>query len=270
MSDRVARLEAQVEELARAVEGLARRMAAVEGGRSEAVEHLPEPDRVESGAAPVAAVPIPAATEERWGPVALLGRTLMVLGGAYLFRALTEGGTVPPALGVALGLAYALLWLAFADRAAVRGRHLSASFHGAAFALIGAPLAWEAAARFQVLSAVQGAVLLTALAADATLAFMALGELLGERVAGRHAEVAALAALLAALFVLHVGSAAVRAARPGWRPRWSWGARTSSCRARSWPAGGRSWRWRRPSSRAAAEASPSGSTRGSTAWPRRG
>jgi hypothetical protein len=49
---------------------------------------------------------------------------------------------------------------------------------------------------------------------------MALGELLGARAAGRGTEVAALVALLAALFVLFAGTAAARAARPGWRPRW--------------------------------------------------
>lgn len=288
---RLTQVEVRVEELARAVEELADRLAAVEGLRSgavETVEDAPEP-RADAAVAP-ADLPVSEGTEERWGPVPLLGRTLMVLGGAYLFRALTEGGAVPPALGVALGLTYALVWLVLADRAAARERHLSASFHGAAFALIAPPLAWEAAARFQVLSAVQGAALLaalagaalaiawrrdlrsvawlasvatalsawafmgslepvlpgafvlvllavaddwaardrgwlvlpwlTALAADLTLAFMLLGELLGEPASGRGGAVAGLVSLLVTLFVLWTGSAAARAARKGWRPRW--------------------------------------------------
>lgn len=162
MTDRLIRLEARVEELTRAVEVLADRLAAIEGGYLQAEEGVQEPERAAGGATPAAQLPAPGGVEERWGPVPLLGRTLMVLGGAYLFRALTEGRTVPAPLGVGLGLVYALVWLVFADRAAARNRRLSASFQGAAFALIAAPLAWEAAARFQVLSAIQGAVLIVA------------------------------------------------------------------------------------------------------------
>ena len=298
--DRLAGLEARVEALAATVEELAERLALVEedrppGGRAELPEApRPEPPEVRVTAAEgfvAAREPAPpAAAGERWGPVALLGRTLMVLGGAYLFRALTESGAVSPRLGVALGLAYALLWLAFADRAGARGRHLSACFHGAAFALIAAPLSWEAASRFRVLTTAGGAAVLAALtaaalavawrrrlrpvawiaslaavlsawafmgslepllpaalvlvavavaddwvardrgwlllpwataaAADLTLAFMALGEILGEPSAGRARPAVALAVPLLALFVLFAGSAAARAARPAWRARW--------------------------------------------------
>lgn len=289
MTDRFDRLEARVEELARAVEELADRLAAVEGRGAGTAEEPPGAESFEGAALPEPAPP-PAAGEERWGAVPLLGRTLMVLGGAYFFRALTEGGAVPAPLGVGLGLGYALVWLGLADRAAARGRRLSASFHGAAFALIAAPLAWEASARFGVLSAPVGSALLvalvggalavawrrdlrsvawlgslvgvlsawafmgsvepvlpaafvlvliavgddwvardrgwlflpwvTALVADVTLAFMLLGELLGESAVGRGDAAAGLAVLLTVLFVLHAGSAAVRAARAGWRPRW--------------------------------------------------
>lgn len=299
--DRLAGLETRIEALAGTVAELADRLAALEAERPvvRAAER-PGPPRLEPLAADATAQAglaadrwppaSPAAAGERWGPVALLGRTLMVLGGAYLFRALTEGGAVPAAVGVALGLAYALLWLAFADRAGARGRHLSACFHGAAFALIAAPLSWEAASRFRVLSATAGAAVLAALtgaalavawrrrlrpvawiaslaavlsawafmgsleplvpavlvlvlvavaddwvgrdrgwrflpwataaAADLTLAFMAVGELLGEPSAGRARAATALAAALLALFVLYAGSAAARAARPAWKASW--------------------------------------------------
>lgn len=171
MSDRLARLEARVEEMALVLEALAARIHALEGegvpgsqaeGASVAAPEPPTVARAADG--PVAAEP---AAGERWGPVPLLGRTLMVLGGAYFFRALTESGALPSAAGVGLGLAYALAWLAFADRAAGTGRRLSASFHGAAFALIAAPLTWEAVTRFRVISGVGGAVALVALTGGA-------------------------------------------------------------------------------------------------------
>jgi hypothetical protein len=289
MIDRLARLEARVEQLTLVVEELAGRLRALEGeGARESWESAAAMAPAEP---PVAVVPTPEPpAAERWGPVALLGRTLMVLGGAYLFRALTESGALPALAGVGLGLAYALLWLWLADRAAVAGRRLSASFHGAAFALIAAPLAWEAASRFEVFSATEGSATLAALtgaalavawrrdlrsvawlaslaallsawafmgsvapvipaacvlvlvavaddwvarargwlvlswvsaaAADLTLAFMAMGELLGEGAAVRPGQGYGLAALLLGHFVLFAGSAALRAAGRGWRVRW--------------------------------------------------
>ena len=41
----------------------------------------------------------------------LAGRTLMVLGGAYLLRAITESGRLSASAGVLIGLGYALAWL---------------------------------------------------------------------------------------------------------------------------------------------------------------
>lgn len=294
MTDRLTRLEARVEQLALAVEELYGRLRALEG---EGVPASWESAAAEEPAPP----PMPALAEpgseagERWGPVALLGRTLMVLGGAYLFRFLTERALDEPdtrwtLAGVALGLAYALLWLRFADRASVKGRRLSSSFHGAAFALIAAPLAWEASNRFHVLSATEGSAVLAALtgaalalawrrdlravawlsslaallsawafmgsvepvlpaafvlvlvavatdwvardrgwlvlpwvtaaAADLTLAFMAMGVLLGEGGAPSAGRFYGIAALLLTHFVLFVGSAVVRAADGRWRVRW--------------------------------------------------
>lgn len=82
------------------------------------------------------------------GTLALVGRTFMVFGGAYLLRALTESGRLPNGVGIALGLAYATAWLVLAERAAGRGRRGSAAFHGVTTVLIGPPLLWEAATRF--------------------------------------------------------------------------------------------------------------------------
>jgi uncharacterized membrane protein len=54
--------------------------------------------------------------------LALVGRTLIVLGGAFLLRAITESGVVSPSVGVSLGLAYAVTWLLARIRPRCRGR----------------------------------------------------------------------------------------------------------------------------------------------------
>jgi hypothetical protein len=123
------------------------------------------------------------------------GRSLIVLGGAYLLRALTEGGRLPALTGVALGLAYAVLWLFAAGRAASRGRRGDATFHGLTATAIAYPLLFEATLRFHYLSPPAAAAVLTLLAG------------LGLGIAGRSrhqvlAWVTTLASLLTALALL--------------------------------------------------------------------
>ncbi len=81
-----------------------------------------------------------------------IGRTLVVLGGAFLLRAITEAGVVTRSLGTALGFAYAVVWLGFADRSARRDDRGSAVFHALTAASIAFPLVWEAVARFRILT----------------------------------------------------------------------------------------------------------------------
>lgn len=172
-TDSASRLEARVEELSRTVDGLAARVQSLEkelygegavreagvGAGAAPFEALEAVDAIEGGIpAEAGAVLEQPAGVSGWGALALVGRTLMVLGGAYLFRALTEAGTVPAHVGLLLGLAYAFVWLFFADRAAAAGRSRSAAFHGASFALIAEPLAWEAAGRFGAVGATGGAL----------------------------------------------------------------------------------------------------------------
>ena len=85
--------------------------------------------------------------------VTLLGRTLVVLAGAFLLRALTDSGQVAAGPGVLLGLAFAATWIVMADWAGGRGHSTSAAFHGVAFVLIAFPLLFEATTRFHFLSA---------------------------------------------------------------------------------------------------------------------
>jgi hypothetical protein len=102
--------------------------------------------------------------------LALVGRTLIVLGGAFLLRAITESGVVSAALGVSLGLAYAVTWLLIAFRSSVPRK--SAMYHGLAALLAAYPLIFEAARRFDVLGAVTAALALAGVTALwATLAW---------------------------------------------------------------------------------------------------
>ena len=89
--------------------------------------------------------------------VALVGRTLFVLAGAFLLRALTDSGRLDAGPGVLLGLAFAATWIVMADRAGGRGHGASAAFHGLAFVLIAFPLLFEATTRFHFLNAAAAA-----------------------------------------------------------------------------------------------------------------
>ncbi len=92
----------------------------------------------------------------------LAGRLLLVLGGAYLLRALTGVEQVAVEVGATAGLAYGLIWLILADRAGRTGAKPAACWHGAATALIVFPLLWETSVRFGVLPFGAAAALLVA------------------------------------------------------------------------------------------------------------
>jgi hypothetical protein len=159
MDERIARLESLVGSLAASVRHLEQRVVLLEGGANEG-------PRLESSAAledSVAATSNPtgrALAAFRSTP-ALVGRSLLVLAGGFVLRALTESGTVSPGTGIALGLVYAAVWVAAAARDAHRGRQLSASFFAACAAAIGNPLLFEAVTSFGVLSETAAALALT-------------------------------------------------------------------------------------------------------------
>ncbi len=147
--DRLSVLEQSVDDLARTVATLERRLASLEQGGAAA--HVPP--------AGVPLAPVTDAAEEAPPPVSdvtrllgLTGRTLIVFGGAYLLRALTAAGYLPQEAGVLLAFLYALLWLFLADRAGGKSAATSANFHGATAVLIGLPLLWETTARFHYLA----------------------------------------------------------------------------------------------------------------------
>jgi hypothetical protein len=162
MEDRLARVEATLKRLARSIEDVSRRLAALEAEtRGEAATQRP----AAPPAAAVAALPVVPATAATVLP--LLGRLFLVLGGAWLLRALTDAGTLPLAGGVTAGLVYAGVWLALADRAGTAGRRWSAEVHGVTAAIIAFPLVWEAATRFKVLSPAAAAAVLAVVAGGA-------------------------------------------------------------------------------------------------------
>ncbi len=163
MADRVAELEAKVTELESALHALEGRLAALE--RTGTVARRGRGSARDAG-------PEKATTlRNEWSAftvtLSYVGRTLLVLAGGFVLRALTDAGTLPGWLGVGLGLAYAGAWIALADRAGRAGAGFSAGFHGASAVLLGFPLVYEAATRFKLLSPTAAAVLLALLTAVA-------------------------------------------------------------------------------------------------------
>ncbi len=161
MDDRLSALEAQVHDLQRSVAMLEARLATVETGPPLTAAPTSIPD--------VASLrDVRAVRDEAGAVLALVGRALVVLGGAYLLRALTDSGILPQWLGIRLGLVYALVWIAAADRDAGRARRSSAAFHSAVGVIVAFPLIAEAIVRFRYLSPTGGAVLLAAITALTT------------------------------------------------------------------------------------------------------
>lgn len=93
-------------------------------------------------------------------PMALMGRSVLILGGAFVLRALTESAVLPPIGGVAAGLIYAVAWILLAHRAAGRGKRGEALFDCASAAVIAYPLVWETTVRFRLMSATAAVTLL--------------------------------------------------------------------------------------------------------------
>jgi len=214
MDDRLRGVESTVRELEQSLRAVERRLAAVE--QALAIPHtppLPEDDAV---------APAPRSAHDPVVILSYVGRTFVALGGAYLLRALTDSAVLPQAGGIALGLAYALLWLAVADRASAAGRRLSAVFHGLVCGMIAFPLIWEAVSRFHLIGPEAAASAITAATALMlavairqrlqTLAWIAVMPALGTLVALVAATSSvlpfAVAAIALALGTLWIGYAA--------------------------------------------------------------
>ncbi len=166
MDDPVERMTAKVEELGATLRALEARVAMLEE-RTVPVENAPAhvtvaapPDAPE--ASRLEPLPPQASGTELPGLMALAGRGLVLLGGAYVFRALTDAHVLPAEIGVALGLLYAAVLLFLTDRAAATGdRHLATAY-AAVTTAVASPLAWEATTRLGVFSPGTGVVVLGA------------------------------------------------------------------------------------------------------------
>lgn len=162
MTDRLDQIDARLQRIEERLLAVEQRLTAVR----------PSPGRAGEVAGPVpderCAPELPAGAgafdgTDVGGLLSLLGRTCIVFGGAYLLRALMESGSLPQGGAVALGIAYALVWLGAADRAAGAGHVTSSLFHGVTAVVIGFPLLWEASTRFGFFAADASAAMLAAL-----------------------------------------------------------------------------------------------------------
>jgi len=166
MDERLEKLETAVEALEARVARQDRRIAALEGGITETPTVAED---VTEAVEPVD--PGPEALPDQWpisavrGTPALVGRSLLILAGAFLLRALTEMGTFANGTGVVLGLAYAASLIIAAAMAARKGARGSAGFFAVCAALIADPLIFEASTEFGVLSPTGSAVTLTIMTA---------------------------------------------------------------------------------------------------------
>lgn len=93
----------------------------------------------------------------------LIGKSILILGGAFLLRAATESAAVPPRIGVLVGFLYALAWIGWAMYDERQGRRLPGVFAAATAAVVAYPIVWEAATRFHVLSGIVAAIVVAIL-----------------------------------------------------------------------------------------------------------
>jgi len=90
-----------------------------------------------------------------------IGHTLLIFGGAYLLRAITDFQFVPTAIGLFMGATYALFWLFMAWRkSAVGTTRITAAILGALSIVLIMPLLVEATQHFKLLSGRQSALAL--------------------------------------------------------------------------------------------------------------
>ncbi|MDH3216500.1 MAG: hypothetical protein OEN01_09445 [Candidatus Krumholzibacteria bacterium] len=157
MTDGLERLEKRIEELTK-------RLQRVEDKVFSGADEAPDP--------PAASSPIedrrpaaPSTTRKRVHAttiISFVGRSLVVLGGAFLLRWLTQSGFLPHKMGSVIGVIYALVWIAMADIKAGHGQRYSAVFHGVTGAFIAFPLLVEATTKLHYLTPMLSAIHLAA------------------------------------------------------------------------------------------------------------
>ena len=93
--------------------------------------------------------------------VAVFGKAVLGIAGAYLLRAIAESGSIPKLPVLVLAIVYAGMWLVWAVRTHATNNFASVTYAITA-ALVLSPLLWESTVRFQVLPPVFTAAVLVA------------------------------------------------------------------------------------------------------------
>lgn len=138
-------------DLERRLAAVEQRLAAIEGG----AEAAPVYDR-EAAAPTLGDGFVTTASRQA-------GRVLLIFGGAYLLRAITDFQFVPTALGISMGATYAVFWLFVAYRRGKSESHRTgAAFFGGTSVVLTLPLLHEAVTKFDLLSDVAGIIALAA------------------------------------------------------------------------------------------------------------
>lgn len=150
---------AVLSELARRIGEVEQRVLALEKTPS-ALPEASAPSRQESE------VPEPSPANSPTGIISILGRAVLGIALAYLFRAAFESAILPGPLLVSAAILYAALWLMMSKRLRPSDAFARAVYALTA-ALIFSPLVWETTARFHILT--------TTTAAGALAAFMIFG-----------------------------------------------------------------------------------------------
>ena len=184
-----------------APEVLLARLQALEARVAALEAHQPE---AEAAPAPMRPQAVPAPDVLSGGTVlALAGRTCLILGGAFLLRALTDSGAVPAHAGAGLGLAYAGLWAFLAHRSGLKGQGPWAAFQVFAASVIAFPLLFETTVRLKAMSPGLASALLLA----STFLFVGIAVRHGLR---RVAWIMVLASLAAGLAIMAQTGAVTR------------------------------------------------------------
>lgn len=142
------------------VEDLKRRVLILEQRLGDSTVHTtPEA----TAATPMPDFDVPAVPHLPPNTLPVLGRVLVVIAGAYILRALTDLGVMPHAMGVAVGILYAVACLFVAARLPDEGRFAIATTCSASMLILG-PLVWEGCVRLKVMSSWTSAAVLSGFA----------------------------------------------------------------------------------------------------------
>jgi len=153
--------------LKRSLKNLEARVATLEGsGEAPALPADPSPPVSDSQASTEPFDQFPGAEGVTAGRILFqLGRSILVLAGAFLLRALTDGQTIPPIPGFLLGSSYALGLILMAYRGAGRGDRLGAGWWGVTAALVAYPFLLESTGILKLVPPLFGALALTVISA---------------------------------------------------------------------------------------------------------